>query len=76
MNFTQIEAVCELWPNAYITYCTRHRGKNIKSKVSKDMYQKFQKILQNKTAEEELLKSFHDYIIANPNTQASYFKTT
>ena len=70
-NFTQIDAVCELWPNAIIIYCTRHIGKNIKDKVSKEMYEEFQKMLHNKKTEEELLKDFRDYIIAHPDTQAA-----
>ena len=70
-NFTQIDAVCELWPNAIIIYCTRHIGKNIKDKVSKEMYEEFQKMLHNKKTEEELLKDFRDYIVAHQDTQAS-----
>ena len=64
-NLSQINAIKEVWPNAFIIYCHRHIAKNILDKVGIEMYNNFQNMINLKITEEQLLDRFTEYIQEN-----------
>ena len=56
-NKTQILALQEIWPNLIIIYCGIHIGRNIRTKVNKDIYNLYEQMILAIISEKNLLKN-------------------
>ena len=71
-NFSQIESLEIVWPNAHIIYCLRHIKKNIGDTIGSEMKKKFQQMMNKEISEAELIQVFEKYISEHdPESQAS-----
>ena len=50
-NLSQINAIKEVWPDAFIIYCHRHITKNLLDNARKEMYNNFQDMMKLKATE-------------------------
>lgn len=72
-NYTQIDAIKQVWPEALGLYCIRYIRKNIENICPNEILEEFDKMMKKEITEETMIATFNTYISNHINSTVSNF---